>query len=678
MFDRDSYKKVTDDDTFQKLLACLWMNFHWIYIGCGSTTSDPNLGKLIQWGAEKFPKSSPSHFRLCLARDTAALLEEHQTHHKLYVLPYGDKHERLPAFLRNTCDAFRCSPFVRVEEQAQFFRVSTQDPHRVVWPARQEYVNGAVYRPTFLRQVVTGLQDAGFVWLRGRASHGKTTAALLLATASEQREPVYYLDLKNEKETDAGSAVGILRSLCRPGILFILDNVNRDESLARRLFEVWNESRRSSRMLLLGRSGPENTRSCLADLQLNAVKAELKLDDFAGVFHTVLHRLAPGRPIPDPPESALEKWQTDFDSDLVAFCVAVTACERKLRRSDWALPLEAANHHIQEKYLNPKRMGVREKGNVLKLAAFSGEELGLPKEAFGRNPFKAAVADGLVVEFSQKDGSNCRFELYEPGLGPLLLAATKDTFNPAAEVFRVCRRAPSVAVAFAERLEVSGQFQQARKLLQRLLSDHKAADWLLTQHLPWAVDTLKRILRQEAGTFEELDVWLAKKPEYFTLAIRTQPLNAVGQLLRFANGKLPEVSAQLDRVLRDPKQQTLLSDKLQKTPLYEFIQFLDVLSAVGKKDLAQRLMSQYAARQDPEKAIAQALQGSLHNLAYSLNGVKKHGGATFSELLWVNLNLPVLMDRALHKDRTRADSLHLIAEFLRIAKECRPMLAKAI
>jgi hypothetical protein len=36
------------------------------------------------------------------------------------------------------------------------------------------------------------------------------------------------------------------------------------------------------------------------------------------------------------------------------------------------------------------------------------------------------------------------------------------------------------------------------------------------------------------------------------------------------------------------------------------------------------------------------------------------------------------MDRALHKDRTRADSLHLIAEFLRTAKECRPTLAKAI
>jgi hypothetical protein len=255
-FSSRSYESIVQDDTFQTLFRHLWRGYHWLYIGCGRGTDDPNFGRLLAWAAEKLGSAGLPHFRLCLAKEADALRDEYRTQPNLRMVAYGPKHDALPGFLERLSEALPCRPFVRIREQGQFFRIRTQRPEDVILPSRNEYLQGDVHRPQFINSVERQLGQDGFAWLRGPGSHGKTTAALLIATsASRRNQPTYYLDLNDAPTAPAGTSVAnVMQSLCRPHALVILDNVNRNEAVARTLYNAWANSRRGSSLLLLGRT----------------------------------------------------------------------------------------------------------------------------------------------------------------------------------------------------------------------------------------------------------------------------------------------------------------------------------------------------------------------------------------------------------------------------------------
>jgi hypothetical protein len=512
IFSRNSYDRIVNDDTFQTLFRHLWLGYHWIYIGCGSGVDDPNFGRLLMWGAEKFGSASLSHFRLCLNAETLALAAEARNHANLRLIGYGPQHDDLPKFLEDLSEALPCRPFTRIREQGQFFRTPTQQPRDVILPSRSEYLEGAVHRPKFVGDVEARLTESGFAWLRGPASRGKTTAALLIATSKSRCDhPVYYLDLNDVPVAPAGATLeNVMQSLSRPRALLIVDNVNRDQALARRLYDAWSKDRHGSNLLLLGRTEPEagitpHTSRALADLESQAVTSEVGCDDLAGLFKTLLRRLSIGRTPPVPPREVLLRWQETFSSDLVAFCWAVTARYRKLRLCDWDLGPEAASRFVWAKYLEP--LAAPERHDILLLAIFARHELGLPPDVFGPDPFSSLVRTGIVLR-KYNDGSNDRFHFHEPGLAPLLLGAVEDRmFNEAEEINSVCARSPSVAVAYSARLEASGERDAVRRIASLLLNED-AAKWILTDHLPWAVDTIRRMLLLHAAEPDDIDDWL--------------------------------------------------------------------------------------------------------------------------------------------------------------------------
>ena len=136
IFSRRSYERIVHDDTFQTLFKHLWLGYHWLYIGCGSGTDDPNFGRLLAWGAEKFGSAGLPHFRLCLASETVALRYELREQPNLRLVEYGTRHEALPHFLEQLSESLPCRPFVRVREQGQFFRIKTQRPSQARSPPR--------------------------------------------------------------------------------------------------------------------------------------------------------------------------------------------------------------------------------------------------------------------------------------------------------------------------------------------------------------------------------------------------------------------------------------------------------------------------------------------------------------------------------------------------------------
>ena len=645
IFSRSSYDGITSDDTFQSLFRHLWLGYHWLYIGCGRGSEDPNFGRLLKWGSSMFGAAGLSHFRLCLESEVAVLEEELKEQPNVRVTPYGLEHAALSHYLLELSEALPCRPFQRVRDQSQFFRTKSQRPDDVILPSQAEYLGGGVHRPSYMNELDSTLTAGGFAWLRGPASHGKTTAALLAATSNMRRGyPSYYLDLNDDAASPPGTTIeNVLQSLCRPGALFVIDNVNRNEPLARRLFDSWSRRRRGSQLIFVGREeldvNSASRANRLADLQQHVVSATLTLDDLAGLFETILSRLTPGRPPPTPPPVVLREWRATFSNNLIAYCWAITAKYRRLRLGNWDLPASAASQFVWAKYLEP--LSTTERDDVLLLAAFSAHELGLPPEVFGGSPFRESLKNGVVVRH-HNDGDNDRYHLAEPGLGVLLLGAT--TFATMQHAMAVCSRSPSVAAAYAARLEATGDRAPAAEIAA-LLMGNEGARWLLAEHLPWAVETARRLVRLHAADFADIDRWWAGDPEILRRAFLSQPVGILGHLVRFAAENMPVVLGEIRKLLADEATQDLLSARAAGVPPYDLIQFLEAVRAIGAKGPLRSLWSKIAVLENSPRIISQALQGSLSQLDYFLTRAALHGQAAFVSVLWAELGKPDAVEK---------------------------------
>jgi len=669
IFDNNSYQRIIKDETFQRLLSYLWLRYHWLYIGCGMGTDDPNFGKLLQWGANTFGRASAfRHFRLCHLDEVDKFGRQLKQLPglNLKLITYGRDYTKLPSFLRKLSNALPCKPFETVQSITWLFRQPHQRPEDSDRPSLDEFRRRCVPRPSFWKPLMQTLRQHSFAWLRGLPSHGKTTAALLVATSREQsKHPTYYLDLNRAiKPDDGGSLRRIVGSLARPGVLFIIDNVNRDEASAREIYDAWKEQRPGSRLLAVGRAdrsgGIMHSASKLADLGEYAVLAQAQPDDLAGIFWYMLRRLKPGAPPPTPPPERVQQWYNTFKGDVYAFCWAMTAQHRRLRAGNWELPAESAGQFVFNKYLSS--LSTNERENVLRLAAFAEEEMGLPLEAFDGDPFPICMKEkGLIQWDANKGTGDGLFHFNEPALGELLTAAAGKSFNRSTEVIRICSSVPSVAFVYAARMEETGNRPMAKEVIGRQVKSRLAASFLLAEHLPGTASTLNRLVRLEAATHSEIDDWLASEPQYIRAAVETQPFNAVGQFYSYASKRLPRVAAAIRLVLSESTIQDAIVTRLAITLPHELIQFVDALKGAGLKEEVKALWSRIAIPENVPRFVSQLFQGSLQNLEFFLRRAEAHNRKHFVALLWDELQrrdqIEAIVDKAL------AESLHFFATF---------------
>ena len=69
MLGRSSYDRVIGDVNLQQLFRTLWLDWSWIYVGCGDGLDDPNLGRLLEWSKGWGESGLPDFF---LAREDKA------------------------------------------------------------------------------------------------------------------------------------------------------------------------------------------------------------------------------------------------------------------------------------------------------------------------------------------------------------------------------------------------------------------------------------------------------------------------------------------------------------------------------------------------------------------------------------------------------------------------------
>lgn len=96
----ESYLSARDDGHARAVREALRTRYSLLFIGCGDTTEDPNLGAWLEWSAQVFAGSEYRNYRLDLNEDVARVQAKHDTAQRLFAVGYGPKHSDLPDFVR--------------------------------------------------------------------------------------------------------------------------------------------------------------------------------------------------------------------------------------------------------------------------------------------------------------------------------------------------------------------------------------------------------------------------------------------------------------------------------------------------------------------------------------------------------------------------------------------------
>jgi tetratricopeptide (TPR) repeat protein len=97
VFGESSYARVRRNSTIQQALKTILLSNAVLFVGCGQTFDDPNIGKFMSWAGRFLAKSQYHHFKLDVGPMNEVL--EYDTNRSLYSLGYGSTYDELPRYL---------------------------------------------------------------------------------------------------------------------------------------------------------------------------------------------------------------------------------------------------------------------------------------------------------------------------------------------------------------------------------------------------------------------------------------------------------------------------------------------------------------------------------------------------------------------------------------------------
>ena len=577
---RSSYDRVVADTSLQQLFRTLWLDWSWIYVGCGDGLEDPNLGCLLEWSKVWGESGLPDFF---LARDDKAkeIAARPSKPPNLQAIGYG-LHDALPVVLRSVTPAARCWPFVPVDDTFPLFHLpGASDP----FPSRQDYLDGTV--PSFAAdaELLARLQTHGWACCIDVASVGKTTLALRVASTPEQLgNPVFYLDLKRELEDDTdASPVAAVSRLARAGALLILDNSHYQPELARQLWHQWHAkpSESRGRLLLIATrihqpvvATPEQDLVFFERHPVNpAILLQPTPEDLGHLAKHLYRRIGGAKcpPMPEPPAEVLADWHDTYRAALNAFTFAVLDTLADFQKGKWPLPPSRASAWVRKHWLS--KLDAPELDNAICLAAFGSQELemlvpdtALPQPGKLENLFELGlVSQSLRGQFNQYRS----FELREPGWGRLIVGALTPSVDEEEILLTTASRHLVAAIVLGSRLRLEGNKVRFKRLWAYLAP---RADHLVKQIWDVQLSYLQSLVSlAKASDQPQLlaRFWHAIEADLdaFAASAWATPLEKLGSFLNVAKQHGRDTAPLWDAILGkpgDPSQQAKL-DKLAES-----------------------------------------------------------------------------------------------------------------
>jgi hypothetical protein len=348
-------------------------------------------------------------------------------------------------------------------------------------PTHQELEDGLVAPPALLPSILEELSSRHCCLVRGVGAAGKTTLAQLVARAPTiAPSPAWYLDVG--KFSQPNEPMNDLVELAASGVLFILDNVHLDHSLADQLLQHWrNFASPGSRLLMLGRKtkfSPGNVFSSLKEFELRGGESEMR---------SVVTRLyrRQGRAAPTLPPEALQEWARIFGGssdpqktavDLIAFTAAVDRKITAFFEGDFRLDASDSVDAMRFRYLLPLQ-GKPEFKNLLRLASLAAFEIGLRDELL-RDPvsaFRVSADDlGIVIEDHTGLQNRRMYKLVHDALGELIVRAAPQ-FDAPGERILIARVAPAVGLRL---LLGPSRPEHAAPIAKAVAESVRTGDWL--------------------------------------------------------------------------------------------------------------------------------------------------------------------------------------------------------
>ena len=382
-------------------------------------------------------------------------------------------------------------------------------------PTYEEYKQGRVHVPAAADQVRAKLDSHGYALVRGIGASGKSVLAWLLAQeAAGEGQAAYWFDLASHDNARLSTSItnelrSDLERFSYPRALFIIDNVHLDEDFARYVLDEWRvlAPRLQPRLLMLGRELRSSRGSPLQGAKENDVIPLKALQpEVLGVYRRLAWSKSGDQNPPEPSAAILDQWVATFGgdpqllettTDLIAFSAAVMQRLDLLLRGDWRLSEEDAIEEIREVYL--QQLTNDELANIYRLSVMEQIDLILDEAAlqFQRAGLRKSMNQlGLVFRFEVGSGITfVRYRLAHSALHRLILKASYEAIDPSAERILIARAYPLVGVSIVIRLFNLGQFQEAKRLAEEMLS---SSAWKI-ELIPFRYITAFLIKSQQAG-----------------------------------------------------------------------------------------------------------------------------------------------------------------------------------
>jgi hypothetical protein len=666
---KSSYDRNAADRDFQDLFKLLWLERSWLYVGFGNGLDDPNLGSLLEW-SKRWNKDPLSDYFLAKEDQAIALTNRSGKSSRLVCVGY-ENHPDLPGVLRALSPAVRCRPFIPLDADFAIFRSQAASPLQNPFASRREYLEGAVPALDIDTEVRARLEKHRWVFVFGLASVGKTTLAVRMALAPDQRDhPTFYLDLASVDADGAeDEAGGALRRISRPGSLLILDNVHHQPELARQLWDQWRQRPGGSRLLLVAtrmqRAVVTAPMEDLAFFEYHTTNPAIELRPTAsdlGSIVAYLHaRVDRPRPVARlvPPPATLQRWHYDYGSAVSAFCIAALNRLAAFERGRWDLPLEAASLWVQQMWLEP--LDAENRANVLCLAAFGRQELELEvlNEAL---PFPGhtdrLLRVGLVAQHDRGQfGQYHRFRLREPGWGALLLAAQAPAVDEEKLLFETAARHPTAALALSARLYRERALERQERLWAYLALNPAGLLELLPENPFSFAPNLAKAARDGQQPALSIRFWAAIEHDPDKLAERQRetPLQFLASFLDTARRQQRSTTALWEAIERDADR---VAERAWETPLHFVASFLDT----AKRHQRDTTKLWEAIERDADKLAERAWESPLGDLASFLDAAERHHRDTTP--LWETIE----REPNRFAERAWETPLHFVASFLDSAK----------
>ncbi|MGC9973270.1 MAG: SIR2 family protein, partial [Bryobacteraceae bacterium] len=662
---RTSYDRIVADRDFQDIFKSLWLEWSWIYVGCGDGLDDPNLGRLLAWGQRWGAGALPDYF-LAKADKAHALAQRIDKPRNLVIIGYAD-HADLPGILTSLTPAAHCWPFVPVDGNFFLYRASNS-PATLAFPSRAEYLDGRVPTLAADAEVLARLERHGWAFVLDVASVGKTTLGLRIAATPAQRDyPAYYVDLAMVDPEMVMDALTAARSLARPGALLIVDNAHHQPELARQVWEQWRDRSRGSRLLLIAtriqRVAITTPAQDLEFFECHAANPAIELRpaaaDLVSILACIHGRVGAGRaaPLAAPPPSVLQEWHRDYGNALGAFCLAVLGRLNEFSRGRWELPLEAASDWVKEKWL--KHLNARALENLLCLSVFGSQEFELEVADHALphpNDTDLLLRLGLVVRRHRGKLSQHRsFRLREPGWGRLILAAHPTDGERI--LFEAAARYPITALLLSARLRREGSLERLSLLWRHLaLNPNDLIRRIELVSLGWASNLVQTAASQGQSSLADR-LWTAIERDPDNVAERAweTPLDQVAASLEKAKRQGRNTEPLWTAIERDPNK---VAERALETPLNDVAAFLEEAKRQGRD--TEPLWT--AIERDPNKVAERAWKTPLKDAAAFLEEAKRQGRNTGP--LWTAIE----RDPDKVAERAWETPLNNVAAFLEEAK----------